>query len=442
VLRLLDAHAGFGLLRQALATSRGVDATAVQVTPAQESMVYARAHAVLAGSAAAAAALDERHFGRTIHLPYWDDSGAIAPPAAERRFSRIRPLRLAFPEPEGPGQAAERHAFLQVLARCIILYDPPVAPVGVEEPGGSAGPPDILILLEEPSPGQDIAMAEAMRHGLPVLARQGASRRTLAEAIVRLAFAEDSVQDLRLAAACWAAKRGAEHAAGTQALALWLREGSRRILVIADRPFWLRDHFMAESLAQALEFVSRIGRVVLCCVTERPPPADAALPPLDCLHEPDAGALAAALQRLTERVTFTGAVFLSTEYAVTIPLADVLVAWSLPVWHLGLEADGVNTGLVFRPQAEGLGLPVSCLKYVPPKAVRPAQPLPHLLVLAPQAASRWQDIVLRYSDVCTPAAEPWSLAGAIRAFLLRGRVASRAEAAGWDDVYVALRDFR
>ena len=493
-LRVLDARAGFGILQHALATARGVSADAVHIGPTQEAMAYARAHAVLAGSSAQAAALAERHPGRTICLPYWDNTAKPAPPAVERRFNCARPLRLAFSEPVTPEQSAERRAFLDDLSRCMILYDPPVELA-------AAGSPDLFVVPADPSAADDIDMTEAILHGTPVLAQHSG----LAEQIVNLAFNERPFHELDYAATRWAAVRHAEHQSGLQDLALLLRDSSRRILVIVDGPFWLRNHFLAESLSQALEFLTLIGRVVLCCVTESQPAASA-LPPLDCLHEPNVAAVPALLQCLSEHVAVTGAFFLFTAEETSARLAADIVARSLPVWCLGLEQDGVNTGLALQPRPHGPGLPVSCLKYVPPKATRRTSPSPHLLVLRPATMTRWQEIVLRYSalhaadlgyeltslaapprsesnpaffaavmavsptrviclpddifwpamiedhfdllgvpmmtihsDFHAPATEPWSLDGTIRTFLLSGRPRPvPIVGAGWDHVYAAV----
>ncbi len=301
-LRILDTHDLFSGRRELFA-SHGVEPEFFYTTGEQEALAFDRADAIIAIKSEEAKLIRGMTGKQVITIPYWDGEPARTPETRQPsppNFSHDRPLRLGFIGAENSVNVVNMRRFLHRLDRYIQLYDLPVEVVvagnvcrrldqdypflkklgRVETLGEFYGQIDAVVAPLEFSTGIKIKVGEALARQLPVLATHNAfcgfrcfhrtqsesSVAALCDSIAAVAYNEIPFAELVMAAR--RAARSAEKAQekGFEELRSWMRARGRRILVVADRPFWRRDTFIDELIAQAVEFFSHIGPVVVAVV--------------------------------------------------------------------------------------------------------------------------------------------------------------------------------
>jgi glycosyltransferase involved in cell wall biosynthesis len=389
--RVLDTHDRLSGRRE-LFERHGAQAEFFFTTPAEEAAAFARADIVLAIKQSEAARFREITTRPVITLPFAPRRGAArlhSPGPAREAVAAPAPLRIGFIGADNSVNAINLAAFLARLARWHALYLPHLAvivagnvcrrvapapgcvPLGfvtllghLEDASTFYRAVDVVVAPLAFSTGLKIKVAEALSHGVPLIATADAfdgfaaadpapdpwhtlpDIDSVCAAVIALA-ADHLAGGGRLAAlacATRAAAAASRRAVGQGAAALRAALAAPRpwLAVITDLDPGARATLAEESCCQAIEFFSDMLDVrvppqdgpdavatwiapqgeaprLVCCgdpPTRKPPPPLRHLPPVLRWGEPDAGVpLALAVveegadrEEQAARVALTGAV--------------------------------------------------------------------------------------------------------------------------------------
>lgn len=301
-LKILDTHDIFTGRREAFADF-GVQPEFFYTNAEQEAVAFNRADAIIAIKSEEAKLIQGITDRQVVTIPYWDSEPIEAPAPRERplpMFSHDRPLRLGFIGAENSVNVVNIGRFLRRFDRYVQLYDLPVEVIvagnvcrgldkdypflkklgRVETIGEFYGQIDAVVAPLEFSTGIKIKVGEALAWRLPVLATHNAfdgfrsfhrtqserSMAALCDDIAAVACNEIPFAELLMAArrAAHSAEKAQEKGFG--ALRAWMKARARRIVLVTDRPFWRRDTFIDEMIAQSVEYASQIGPVAVAVV--------------------------------------------------------------------------------------------------------------------------------------------------------------------------------
>ena len=429
VLGMLDTHDIFSGRRE-IFEGYGVEPEFFYTTAEQEAVAFNRAGCVIAIKPS------EERFIRTltgkavVSLTYWDATvGADAPQRDENvKFSHERPLILGFIGALNSVNSVNMTRFLTMFERYVLLYDLPVQVVvagnvckrlpdfpflkklgripSVDDFYRSI---DAVIAPLEFSTGIKIKVGEALAWGLPVLATHNAfdgfksyhftqsqpSVAAVCASIADIATNQITMRHLRAAAgrAAMAAAKAQER--GFERMRTFISENTRRIVVFTTRPFWYRGTFLDEQIAQMIEYLSAIERVVVFVDHAETPNVDALHCDVDW-EQAGPGEMSAILAEMSVHSRIVG--FIQCDGGDGMIDGDA-IALAANCWILRFapsRGDGRFAAprlVAMKGARNTVDLPVSTCRYLPLRAQQRKNPR-RVAIYAPQAPSEWEQIAL------------------------------------------------
>ncbi|MGO9743343.1 MAG: glycosyltransferase [Roseiarcus sp.] len=429
-LKVLDTHDIFTGRRE-LFESNSVGPEFFYTSAAQESIAFNRADCIIAIKQS------ETDFIRTltrktvVTIPYWDDEASKA--AHEDRalpngFDHDRPLTLGFIGAFNSVNTVNMSRFLKRFDRYFRLYDLPVRIIvagnvckalpdypflsklgRVPKIEDFYDRVDMIVTPLEFSTGIKIKVGEALARRFPVLATSNAfdgfrvfhpsqSEKSVASLCDTIAdIATNDLSPRELVAASKRSALAAERAQrnGFEALAGWLKANNRRIVFITDRPFWYRGTFADEQIAQAIEYLCQIERVVVICKSREALVGDRVHCEFDYVSLGDSD-----IRTIIEEVAvqFDISAFILAETSVKLAAAgfDKVArhVWMLKFVESHGQGSGKASALIdTAPRNDRKPIVLSPVRYLPLSSVRTLH-AKQVALFAPEKIGEWEEIVI------------------------------------------------
>jgi hypothetical protein len=433
-LKILDTHDLFTGRREEF-EKHGVAAEFFYTNEQQERIGFDRSDLIIAIKDREKEIIQTMTSRQVECLPYWDDREAercvlMAQPDA---YDDERPLRLGFIGAYNSVNIVNMRRFLAAFTPYVRLYNLPVEIViagnvcgglddhpflrklgYVEDISDFYRSVDIIVAPLEFSTGIKIKVGEALARRVPVLATRNAfcgfrayhstqdlpDVAAVCEAIVCAAHGEPTLAELATAAqkAAITAARAQERAFA--ALQGRVTAACRRVLLVVDRPFWLRTTFFDELVAQAIELLSQMGRLIVCYIGEDILAAERVYAKVDYVHVRALDErLAATFEVVCTDYNVTGAVVT----AATRQTEEIILAQLQPhpvaTWVLSIAARGINTGVMFgeASRTEQM-IEVAPLRYLPIQRQPPVCSHNCINLFVSTAADEWTQIAQGYVE--------------------------------------------
>jgi len=433
-LKILDTHDLFTGRREEF-EQHGVAAEFFYTNEQQERIGFDRSDLIIAIKDREKEIIQTMTSRRVECLPYWDDRevNRRALTAQTDGYDHERPLRLGFIGAYNSVNIINMRRFLDTFASYVKLYNLPVEIIAagnmcaglddypflrklgyVEDIADFYQSVDIIAAPLEFSTGIKIKVGEALARRVPVLATRNAfcgfrpyhatqdlpDVAAVCEAIVCVAHGE-----LRRTELATAAQKAAITASRAQERAFaGLRDrvtaACRRILLVVDRPFWLRATFFDELAAQAIEFLARMGRLIVCYIGEDTIAAERVYAKVDYIHVPVLDdRLTTTFDAVCTNYHVTGAVVTAAARQTEEIILTHLQPHPVATWVLSIAARGINTGVTFR-DATGTEpmIEVAPLRYLPIQRQLPVCSYNCVNLFVPAAADEWAQIAQDYVE--------------------------------------------
>ena len=317
--KVLETHDLFSGRREAFA-AHGVAPEFFYTTPDQEKIAFDRSDVVIAIKDAEAATIGSMTSNSVVSIPYWDTSRQPMKSQARPKpliFSHDRPLRVGFIGAQNSVNIVNFQRFLTRFERWMRLYNPPLNIVvagnvcralsdyvfleklgRVQKIDDFYNGIDVVAAPLEFSTGIKVKIGEALAWGKPVIATHNAfdgyrhwrssqslsSVEDVCDELVGLAMNESDWVEQALDARRASRSARTAQESGFLILQNWLRDRTKRIVLVTNWPFWRRSSFLDEHLAHMSEFLSHLATVTVISTADETPDPSRVFAPLHFVH--------------------------------------------------------------------------------------------------------------------------------------------------------------